>query len=126
MKICARCHKEKDESKFYQCAKNNGSLYSYCNICAREQTAIRKREYKKRIVDYFGGKCEICGYDKCIGALEFHHKNPNTKENVFSNVMRNLSFEKQKEVTVGCILLCANCHREIHEKNKMPLTETTF
>ena len=62
-----------------------------------------------------GGKCEICGYDKNIAALEFHHKDPSTKE--FQIDVRHFSNTKletlEKELD-KCILLCSNCHREIH------------
>lgn len=71
-----------------------------------------KKEKKKLLVEYKGGKCERCGYDKCIAALEFHHKNP--KEKDFSISTNSLSFEKMKLEVDKCELLCANCHREVH------------
>ena len=48
---------------------------------------------KEKLVEYKGGKCEICGYDKCITALEFHHLNPEEKEFSIST-NSNISFEK--------------------------------
>ena len=68
---------------------------------------------KERLVEYKGGKCEICGYDKCITALEFHHLNPEEKEFGIGN-NDILSFERNKQEVDKCILVCANCHREIH------------
>ncbi len=56
--------------------------------------------------------CERCGYNKCIGALEFHHLDPTIKDEL---VCRSRSFEKAKKEMDKCVLLCSNCHREEHE-----------
>ena len=66
---------------------------------------------KQKAVDYKGGKCIVCGYSKCLSALEFHHTNPEEKEGYNSH----WTFERNKNELDKCILLCANCHREIHE-----------
>lgn len=71
----------------------------------------RKRA-KQKLVDYKGGKCEICGYNKCIEALHFHHRNSDEKN--FSISGKSLSFEKLKIEADKCILVCSNCHSEIH------------
>ena len=60
-----------------------------------------------------GGRCIICDYDKCQQVLQFHHKNPNEKEFALSN-SGTLDFEKLKNEADKCILVCANCHGEIH------------
>lgn len=70
-----------------------------------------KKNLKEKLVEYKGGKCEKCGYNKCITALEFHHINPEEKE---FNIDGRSSFEKSKKEVDKCILVCANCHREIH------------
>jgi hypothetical protein len=74
-------------------------------------TSWRQR-VKKILVEYKGGKCQICGYNKCITCLDFHHTNPNEKEMKISGSTK--SFEKQKEEVDKCILVCHNCHGEIH------------
>ena len=75
----------------------------------------RKRT-KQKFVEYLGGKCCRCGYGKCIESLQFHHKNPDEKDFTISG--KSWSFEKLKKEVDKCILLCANCHIEIHyEKN---------
>lgn len=78
-------------------------------------TAIR-HALKKELIRYKGGKCEICGYDKCISALEFHHLNPLEKEFSIGEYTsgNNVNIEKAFEEVDKCSLLCANCHREIH------------
>lgn len=72
-----------------------------------------RRILKEKLVEYKGGKCEICGYDKCITALEFHHLDPNEKEFTIGH-NGVLSLEKCKKEADKCILVCANCHRELH------------
>ena len=62
-----------------------------------------------------GNKCAICGYDKCQRALNFHHIDPSKKE--FDLASRGLtrSWKKIKDEIKKCVLVCANCHAEIHE-----------
>ena len=72
-----------------------------------------RNRLKEKLVEYKGGKCEICGYDKCVEALEFHHLDPTEKEFGISSYS-SLSFEKAKNEVDKCVLVCANCHREIH------------
>ena len=67
---------------------------------------------KQKAVNYKGGECIKCGYSKCLSALEFHHTNPKEKEGYNSH----WTFERNKSELDKCILVCANCHREIHEK----------
>lgn len=73
------------------------------------------RAKKRRIlVEEAGGKCKICGYDKCIRNLHFHHVDPSEKEFGLSTVGNNISLEKVKKEMKKCILVCSNCHGEIH------------
>jgi hypothetical protein len=58
-------------------------------------------------------KCERCGYDKCIIALEFHNTDP--KEKDFQISGKSLSFENLKNEVDKCMLVCSNCHSEIHD-----------
>jgi len=62
-----------------------------------------------------GGECAICGYDKCIDALHFHHVDPSTKLFNISQSMSRKMEDLEREVR-KCILLCANCHQEWHSK----------
>lgn len=75
---------------------------------------FRKRN-KERAVEYKGGKCEKCGYEKCTSALEFHHLEPKEKDFSPSQNM-NMAWDKIKVEIDKCILVCSNCHREIHEE----------
>lgn len=71
-----------------------------------------RAEKKERAVTYKGGACVLCGYNHCINALEFHHLDPSTKEVV--DEFRGWSWERIKAELDKCILVCSNCHREIH------------
>jgi transcription elongation factor Elf1 len=60
-----------------------------------------------------GGKCEICGYDKAIQAMDFHHIDPTTKSFAISAVTATKSYDTLLNELKKCMLLCANCHREV-------------
>ncbi len=74
----------------------------------------RRRRLKAMIVEYKGEKCVTCGYDECVWAFDLHHVDGKSKE--FGLSVRGLtrSWDKIKEEADKCILVCANCHREIH------------
>lgn len=74
----------------------------------------RRRKIKEMAVEYKGGKCVFCGYNRCIGALEFHHLNPDEKDFNIASTGTTRSWEKVKKELDKCICVCANCHREIH------------
>ena len=74
----------------------------------------RRRKRKREIVSLMGGKCSQCGYNKCIAALEFHHLG-SKKEGHLSVIINDFSKGKALKEMRKCILLCANCHREIHQ-----------
>ena len=78
--------------------------------------AVRKRRKKirKMAVEYKGGSCERCGYNRCIEALEFHHADSSDKDFSISSKGYTRSWKRVKEELDKCILLCANCHRELH------------
>lgn len=74
-----------------------------------------RKNKKRKLVDLFGGKCKICGYNKCLRNLHFHHIHANEKEFGLSSVGNNISLEKVQKEAKKCILVCSNCHGEIHE-----------
>ena len=74
---------------------------------------MRKR-IKQWALEYKGGKCQRCGYNKCSHALELHHLNPDEKEFSVSDRSIRLDWELIKKELDKCILICANCHREVH------------
>lgn len=65
-------------------------------------------------IEHKGGKCQLCGYSYCAEALEFHHPDPRQKGFGISQKGYTRSWEKVKKEVEKCVLICANCHREIH------------
>ena len=78
----------------------------------------RREERKKRtkfIDDYkLEHGCAICGYNKCAAALDFHHVDGDDKSFRIARGVGSNSMEKVKEEMAKCIVICANCHRELH------------
>ncbi len=76
--------------------------------------AKRRRKLKMMVAEYKGGRCSLCHYNKCIWALDLHHIDEDKKS--FSMSVRGLtrSWARIKQEADKCILVCANCHREIH------------
>lgn len=81
----------------------------------KKSVASRRRKLREMAVEYGGGKCKICGYKKCNRALSFHHLDPAKKDFGLSADGFTRSWEKIKPELDKCILVCANCHMEIHE-----------
>lgn len=74
----------------------------------------RRQLLKRKAVRYKGGCCSVCGYSKYIGALEFHHVDPASKEFGLGLDGLTRSWERIKNEVDKCVLLCSNCHRELH------------
>jgi DNA-directed RNA polymerase subunit RPC12/RpoP len=86
-----------------------------CKKCSVEAVQRRREKLKLLAIEYKGGECEICGYKRCVSALEFHHLDPNEKEFGVGEKGYTRSIETIKKELDICILVCSNCHREIHE-----------
>lgn len=69
---------------------------------------------RQMAIDLLGGKCFLCGYSREIKALDFHHLDESTKLFGLSDRGLTRSWKKTKEEVLKCVLLCANCHREVH------------
>lgn len=72
----------------------------------------RRRALRQQAVDYKGGCCQICGYNRCLEAFDFHHIDEQTKS--FTISAHLTSFKAIKAELDKTVLLCANCHREVH------------
>lgn len=84
---------------------------------SKKSEAVKRwrQNSKERIIESMGGKCAICGYNKRGGAFDIHHIDPNEKEISFGSIRANpQSWNKIVEELRKCVLLCANCHREVH------------
>lgn len=91
--------------------RKNGSNENRRRQVVKNVTKWR-RQVKIKLVEYKGGKCEKCGYNKCVDALEFHHLDPSEKDFTISG--KSWSYERLKKEVDKCILVCSNCHKEIH------------
>lgn len=87
-----------------------------CGKCATEATDRVRQKHKVLLVKEAGGKCVKCGYDRCIRALTFHHRDPLEKLFDLSGKARTYSLERKRAEAKKCDLLCMNCHME-HEDN---------
>ncbi len=81
--------------------------------------AKRRKKTKRMAVEHMGGKCIVCGYSKYPEVLEFHHRDPSTKEFNLGLGGLTRSWERIKREVEKCDLLCANCHRERHVEERM-------
>lgn len=102
---CTMCG-ETDPSRFY---KKKGR----CKNCHNSQVMDRVKSIKKKAVEWKGGACVKCGYNRNYASLDFHHVEPESKDVNFKT-SRHWSWERLKEELENCILVCKNCHAEIH------------
>ena len=116
MKTCTKCNVTKSSTDFYfKGKKSNGKLQSECKVCFNTWMSHRWMNYKEKLIKTknINSCCSICGYNKCIAALEFHHLESEEKD---FNISKGYSYSFKRLVAElsKCILVCANCHREIH------------
>ncbi len=128
-KYCLECspfnqHNTKkigNDSKHYCCRKcgdtdpNNfpKGRFSECKKCRNEYNKRQLKNNHVRAIQYLGGKCAHCGYDKYICALDIHHIGPSKKDKMFAH-HAFWSWKRLKKELENCILLCSNCHRAFH------------
>jgi len=105
---CTICNR----TYIYNTKKKTGHTLTKCNSCMANKNRLL---IKEKINQYKQKGCEICGYSKNLAALHFHHINPQEKEfEVSSNMCRK--WEKIETEIKKCILVCANCHIELHNQ----------
>jgi len=92
----------------------------------RKTSAVKdwRRRTKEKLMEYKGGKCEKCGYDKKIpGAYDFHHLDPSQKKFGIAANGKCRKWEDLVKEVDKCQLLCRNCHAEVeynkHEESRM-------
>jgi transposase-like protein len=84
-----------------------------CLRCRSEAVTRRRQKVKDILVHEAGGRCALCGYDRHVGALEFHHLDPGEKRFSLSQKGVARSLDRAREEASKCALLCANCHAEV-------------
>ena len=112
---------EKDKFIKKECKKHGttehvleGRGWYRCKQCRLERVKKRRKDMKRILVEYKGGKCEKCGIETHPSVYEFHHLNPDKKDFGVSQKGYTRSLEKNKQEVDKCIMLCANCHRLKH------------
>lgn len=94
----------------------NKAKRTRCLKCSVDAVKCRRKLIKQKAVEYLGGKCSNCGYNKCLDALDFHHIDPSLKSFSVARDKHTMSWEKLTTELDKCVILCANCHREIHSE----------
>jgi hypothetical protein len=87
--------------------------YWRCKVCRNYSTTNSRRNKKTKLVEIFGGCCQVCGYNLIKKCLQFHHRNRELKKFQISG--NNYSFERLLREVLKCVLLCSRCHTEIEE-----------
>lgn len=128
---CEICHNTFHKSKSLVLRGLKGTRkVSVCgNECRKKSISQELKEYytepkkkqskrndlKKQLIDLLGGKCQFCGYSKSISALSFHHKNPTEKDFKIAKGLITKTIEELTDEVKKCMLVCSNCHCEIHD-----------
>lgn len=111
MKKCSKCNIIKNKNEFYK--KNKNGYYGWCKSCLLDFQKQRWKSRKADAVNLFGGKCCMCGYNKNLAALDFHHLDPTIKEYNWNRLCQ-FPWDKIVLELKKCILVCRNCHAELH------------
>jgi transposase len=99
-----------------------GRGYYRCARCRSEAVVRHRKKLKATLVREAGGRCIICGYEGFVGALEFHHLDPQAKRLALSGHGVTYSLERLRAEARKCVLLCANCHAEVENgMTRLPL-----
>ena len=113
MKTCSNCKQQKENSEFYRNKSQKDGLQNWCKLCCnndkskkewnkahrnqiRLQQQRRHRKKKTAWIESKGGACQLCGYNKCIQALCFHHIDPAQKDPDWEKI-RFKTYETIKE-----------------------------
>ena len=115
MKKCENCNND-----FQIVTKGSGGQNrKYCYTCYPDGLSKKERaDIRMELLRVKANKekesigCKICSYNKTGLALEWHHPDSN-KDDSPSNLLKR-SWKAYVEETKKCILLCSNCHREVH------------
>ena len=87
------------------------------NYASNPLKRVTKRMATKReLVNILGGQCYVCGYNRSLTSLIFHHRDPKLKSfSITHGITRKYPKEKLITEIKKCVLLCSNCHGELHD-----------
>ena len=80
----------------------------------KSAVARRRKKLREMAVQELGGACALCGYHRAIAAFDFHHRDSRKKEFGISQDGLTRAWSRIERELKKCVLLCANCHREVH------------
>ena len=98
--------------EFANYAAGSGRFRWICKRCLGEAVTRRHHKVKRLLVDEAGGACAVCGYDRTVVNLHFHHVDPASKSFAITTATGRSLAASRKEAA-KCVLVCANCHGEI-------------
>ena len=104
---CKVCHSEYRKEHYLR----NKQKYVKKAIAYKQRTYKWFEELKSKL------KCEDCGEDR-YWVLDFHHIDPKTKDADISSILHKGSKQKLLTEMKKCKVLCSNCHRDLHFKEK--------
>jgi 5-methylcytosine-specific restriction endonuclease McrA len=110
--VCTFCFRR------YRYDWRKGHTRKICNSC-RSNGKVSRAELKAELVAAKGGACQLCGYKKSLAALTFHHLDPETKRFTIAQGHLRSRTALYDEIA-RCVLLCENCHREVHGGAPIP------
>ncbi len=84
-----------------------------CRLCRTGAVHRRRRDVKRILVEEAGGACVLCGYDRSLAGLHFHHVDPTEKSFALSRQGVTRSLAAARAEAAKCVLLCSNCHAEV-------------
>ena len=105
--------------KCKKCGETNPNLFykynkSLCRKCKDSHNGARRDENRKKLNAWKEQGCILCGYNKCTEALEFHHIDSESKDKRISKSLVALLWSQVEQELRKCVVLCSNCHREVH------------
>ena len=104
-------------SKILGCSKSTVSYH--CSDAVRNQSKIsrnkNRKKQRKELKMKYGGKCSVCGYNRCLSSLHFHHKDQTTKLGIVGGLLTTRGKKVAYAEAKKCCLICSNCHGELHE-----------
>ena len=117
------CEKHGLTEGYIDRSKRRKNHYTRCKKCRVNNVMSSRRRRKRKLIEHFGGACIRCGYNpivdesKSLGAIEFHHRDPKEKKFGLRDSLTR-SWEQDVKEAEKCDMVCANCHRELHDEKE--------
>lgn len=117
-KECTKCGTSNPLTNFWKQKKAKDGLNTWCKSCIVRGMLLATRKRKQEVIHLLGGACTICGGVFHQAAYDFHHTAPKAKEGGIAKLMQSYSVTHPKFLAElsKCILVCSNCHRELHSR----------